>query len=140
MSKFAILVVIAIFIAAWIYANPRDGKFGYSTFGLTTYNAIPIPYFDLKIRSNGVLSLREEKNHTISLNEAREILNKSITGTDTDILIIGTGYEGKVKVDSRIFNATFVPIEVMPTPKALKKFNELKDKGKKVAAIIHSTC
>lgn len=44
-----------------------------------------------------------------------------------------------VRVDEKIFNST-VEVEILETSKAIKRFNELKDKGKKVTAIIHSTC
>jgi len=31
-------------------------------------------------------------------------------------------------------------IVILPTPQAVRRYNELRDKGKRVAAIIHSTC
>ncbi len=136
MSKFSVLVVIAILIVVWIFANPRE-EFGFSFFGLTTYNAVPVPYFDVKIYPSGVMTLRAGKSHDISLNETMELLNSS---KETDALIIGTGYDGLVNFDEKILGETFVKIYTMPTPEALKKFNELKEQGKRVAAIIHSTC
>ncbi len=133
MSKFIALVIIALLLALWVFANPR-GKFGYSTFGLTTYNALPIPYFDPIVHSDGTLSFRKEKNHFISLNESKILLSET-----PNFLIVGSGYSGLVQVDSRI-NSTTTQLEVLPTPEALKRFNQLKDQGQKVSAIIHSTC
>jgi len=31
-------------------------------------------------------------------------------------------------------------VEILPTPQAVRRYNELRDEGKRVAAIIHSTC
>ncbi|MEM2918529.1 MAG: hypothetical protein QXY62_03415 [Candidatus Altiarchaeota archaeon] len=143
-SKITILILIAILIALWILLNPRD-EFGFSFFGLTTYNAVPIPYFDLKIYPDGVVKLREGKNHFISLNETTDIFNISLsllekTNSSIDALIIASGYDDLVSVDEAILNNSFFPVYVMPTPNALKKFNEMKKQGKKVAAIVHSTC
>ena len=132
MSKFTLLIAIALLIAFWIFLNPRE-RFGYSTIGVTTYNALPIPYFDLIIHSDGTLSFRKEKVHFISLNESRELLNET-----PNFLIIGTGYSNKVKVDPNL-NSTPVQVEIISTPQALKRFNQLKDEGKNVSAIICTT-
>ena len=56
-----------------------------------------------------------------------------------DVLVIGIGYDEMVRVDEKILNSS-VEVEVMETSKAIERFNELKDNGKEVNAIIHSTC
>jgi hypothetical protein len=55
-----------------------------------------------------------------------------------DVLIIGTGYDSMVQVEKEI--AAIPTVEILPTPQAVRRFNELRDEGKRVAAIIHSTC
>lgn len=143
-NKITILILIAVLISLWILLNPRN-EFGFSFYGLTTYNAVPVPYFDLKIYPNGIMKIRDGKSHFISLNETADIFNISLnlietTNSSIDALIIASGYENLVSVDEAIINNSFFPVYVMPTPNALKKFNEMKKQGKKVAAIIHSTC
>lgn len=133
MSKFTFLIIIALLISLWILVNPRE-RFGYSTYGLTTYNALPIPYFDLIIHKDGTLSFRKGKSHFVSFNESESLLNKT-----PHFLIVGLGYDGLVQVDPKI-NSTPIKVEAMKTPQALARFNQLKDEGMNVSAIIHSTC
>ncbi len=128
--NFAILVFVLIVI--WFWLNPGK-EFGFCIFGFTIYDRIPVPYFDLTVHANGGLSLREGKSHNISLDEANALLNEG-----PEILIIGTGYNEFVKVDERI--SRLGNVEVIPTPRAIRRFNELKKENKKIAAIIHTTC
>lgn len=131
----ALIFGFVIFVLIiWIIQNPI-GKFGYHGFGYTVYSAIPIPYFDLKIGPDGIPQIRE-KSHFVSFNEVEEYIESQ----DYEIiLIIGTGYEGMVNVDRKILESTSTII-VLETPEAIEKYNELKDEGKKVAIILHSTC
>jgi|GEM_PF-5993239 len=41
-----------------------------------------------------------------------------------------------VRVDEKIFNST-IEVEILETSKVIKRFNELKDKGKKVTAVTY---
>ena len=54
------------------------------------------------------------------------------------MLIIGTGYDNMVQVEEEI--AAMPIVEILPTPQAVRRYNELRGEGKRVAAIIHSTC
>ncbi|MCW3975722.1 MAG: MTH938/NDUFAF3 family protein [Candidatus Bathyarchaeota archaeon] len=127
--------VVFVFII-WIIQNPI-GKFGYHGFGYTVYSAIPIPYFDLKIGPEGIPQIRE-KSHFVSFNEVNEYIGS--LRQDYDItLIIGTGYEDMVNIDEKILESNSNVI-VLKTPEAIEKYNELKDEGRKVAIILHSTC
>lgn len=131
--KILILVVVAAIFIVWIGLNPIE-KFGYHGFGCTVYSAIPFPYFDLKIGPDGIPHTRE-KSHFVSFDEVDEYLNR-----DRDIiLIIGTGYNGLVKVDEKILE-TKSSVIILKTLEAIKKYNELKDRGENVAIILHSTC
>ncbi|ODS37496.1 MAG: hypothetical protein A7316_09340 [Candidatus Altiarchaeales archaeon WOR_SM1_86-2] len=94
---------------------------------------MPFPYFDLKIHDDGSFSIRE-KSHFVSLDEVKELADEK-----PDVLIIGIGYDEMVRVDERILNS-FAGVEVLETSRAIERFNELKDNGRRVSAIIHSTC
>ncbi len=128
----AIVLILSALAVIWFWQNPI-GKFGHHCFGFTVYSGIPVPYFDLKIHAEGSFSIRE-KTHFVSLEEAKDLIAEN-----PDFLIIGIGYDELVKVDEKIFNSS-VKVEVLETSKAIKRFNELKDKRERVTAIIHSTC
>ena len=57
-----------------------------------------------------------------------------------DVLIIGTGYDNMVQVEEEILAMSAVQVLPLPTPQAVRRCNELRGEGKRVAAIIHSTC
>lgn len=127
----AIVLILSALIVIWLLQNPI-GRFGYHFFGFTVYSGIPFPYFDLRIHVDGSFSIRE-KSHWISLEEVNDLIAEN-----PDFLIIGIGYDELVKIDEKIFNS--VNVEALETSKAIRRFNELRHKGKRVAAIIHSTC
>jgi len=78
-----------------------------------------------------------EKTHKPRIEEFEKMLLK-----EPDTVIFGTGFSSLVKIDDEIIKAAKNNVElfVLPTPEALKKFQELVKKGKKVAARIHTTC
>jgi len=127
-----IIAVVVVLITAWVGFNPI-GKFGFCRFGLLVYSAIPFPAVDLVIHANGLPSLRGSKEHFVGFSEIEGLLKEG-----PDVLIIGTGYNNLVQVEEGI--AAMPAIVILPTPQAVRRYNELRDKGKRVAAIIHSTC
>jgi len=127
-----IIAVVVVLITAWVGFNPI-GRFGFCRFGLLVYSAIPFPAVDLVIHANGWPSLRGSKEHFVGFSEIEGLLKEG-----PDVLIIGTGYNNLVQVEEGI--AAMPAIVILPTPQAVRRYNELRDKGKRVAAIIHSTC
>jgi len=127
-----IAAVIIVLITAWVRFNPI-GRFGLCRFGLLVYSAIPFPAVDLVIHVNGMPSLRGGKVHFVGLAEIEGLLKEG-----PDVLIVGTGYDNLVQVEEEI--AALPAVVILPTPQAIRRYNELRDEGKRVAAIIHSTC
>ena len=127
-----ILAVVIILITTWIGFNPI-GRFGSCRFGLLVYSAIPFPAVDLVIHANGLPALRGSKAHFVAFAEIEGLLEEK-----PDVLIIGTGYDNLVQVEDEI--AAMPNIEILPTPQAVRRYNELRSEGKRVAAVIHSTC
>lgn len=127
-----IVVVVIVLITAWVGFNPI-GRFGLCRFGLLVYSAIPFPAVDLVIHANGLPSLRGSKAHFVAFAEIEGLLKEG-----PDVLIIGTGYDNLVQVEEEI--AAMPAIVILPTPQAVRRYNELRREGKRVAAIIHSTC
>jgi hypothetical protein len=128
----AIVAVVIVLITAWVGFNPI-GRFGFCRFGLLVYSAIPFPAVDLVIHANGLPALRGSKEHLVAFSEIEGLLEEG-----PDVLIIGTGYDNMVQVEEEV--AALPTIVILPTPQAVKRYNELRGEGKRVAAIIHSTC
>ncbi len=136
-----VIAVVVVLVTAWVGFNPI-GRFGFCRFGLLVYSAVPFPAVDLIIHANGWPSVRgstvldwtvQGKAHFIGLSEIEGLLKE-----EPDVLIIGTGYDNMVQVEEEI--AVMPAVEILPTPQAVRRYNELRGEGKRVAAIIHSTC
>ncbi len=135
MKKAIIIVaVVMVLITAWVGFNPI-GRFGFCRFGLLVYSAIPFPAVDLVIHANGLPALRGSKAHFVGFAEIEPLLRER-----PDVLIIGTGYDNMVQVEEEILAMSAVQVLPLPTPQAVRRYNELRREGKRVAAIIHSTC
>ena len=133
MKKAIVLIaMVTVLIAAWVGFNPI-GRFGFCRFGLLVYSAIPFPAVDVVIHANGLPSLRGSKAHLVTSAELGGLLKEV-----PDVLIIGTGYDNMVQVEEKV--AALPDVEILPTPQAVRRYNELRGEGKRVAAIIHSTC
>ncbi len=129
-----IVVVLMLLITAWVGFNPI-GRFGFCRFGLLVYSTIPFPAVDLVIHANGLPALRGSKAHFVGFAEIEPLLRER-----PDVLIIGTGYDNMVQVEEEILAMCSIQVLPLPTPQAVRRYNELRREGKKVAAIIHSTC
>ena len=94
-------------------------------------------YNDVLIVNNKILERDwDSGSHRISNNEAEKLLMGS-----PDVIIVGTGQAGVLRVDSIIIEKIRKNAEllILKTPEAVKNFNEL-SKDKKVNALIHTTC
>jgi hypothetical protein len=79
-----------------------------------------------------------EKTHKPAIEEFEKMLLR-----EPDTVIFGTGFGSMVKIDNEIIKSAKnnkVELFILPTPDALKKFQELVKNGKRVAARIHTTC
>ena len=129
-----VIAVVIVLITAWVGFNPI-GRFGFCRFGLLVYSAIPFPGVDLVIHVNGSPAIRGSKAHFVAFAEIEGLLRER-----PEVLIIGTGYDNMVQVEEQILALCSVQVLPLPTPEAVRRYNELKGEGKRVAAIIHSTC
>jgi len=62
---------------------------------------------------------------------------------DPEAVIFGIGFRKEAEIEKSIFDVAKkhnVSIHVMPTDKAVRKFQELARKGKNVVAKLHVTC
>jgi len=86
-----------------------------------------------------VKSWWRKEGHRLCLNDIKDVLEKY----KPEILVIGTGYYGFMKVDddlkSYLKNKDIDLVEAR-TADAVKKFNELVEKEAKVLGAFHLTC
>lgn len=98
---------------------------------------------DILIRLNGEVKKRKKKlskeiygtSHTISQAEAEYIYQEGSRG-----LVIGAGQFGRVRLSPEaeaFFLEKGCPVTILPTPQAVKAWNE---KGDKIIGLFHITC
>ena len=129
-----IVSLLVVLLLVPIMSMFYPGKVTHSRFGLTVYGAIPVPSLDVTVSPGGFLWFRD-KSHFISIEEIESLLSP-----DVEVLIIGTGWHGAVRVDPAIQEIDWVELHTLQTPAAFELFNELVSSGRQVALIAHSTC
>ncbi len=78
------------------------------------------------------------EGHRLQIPDVRDYLLE-----DADEVVIGTGYSGLMSVDDDViqaFKKRGKEVHVARTREAVRIYNELVDKGKKVLAFFHLTC
>lgn len=76
-----------------------------------------------------------EKGHRVLEEDLDKVLEH-----DPEILIIGTGSSGRMKVPSELPKSLDFEVEWHPTKRACERYNELFQKDKKIAGGFHLTC
>jgi hypothetical protein len=133
----AIQALLAALFIVPILSMFYPGRITHARFGLTVYGLIPVPSLDITVRSNGVLWFRD-KSHDMSLEEVTALLP-----ADTDVVIIGTGWHGAMRVApaiQAIEDIEGIAVHTLRTPEAFELFNQLRSAGRRVVLIAHSTC
>ncbi|GEM_PF-3546317 len=129
----SLLAVLVLLPASALW----PGGITHARFGLTVVGLLPVPLFDVTIRSDGRPGLRD-KTHRVTLEEAREMVDAG-----TEILIIANGWDGAVRVDPEVLSPGALPgviVEVLRTGEAVARYRQLRRQGSKVALLLHSTC
>ncbi len=79
-----------------------------------------------------------KEGHRLSLDDLKWLKEKKF-----EILVIGTGYYGIMKVDKDVisyFKERGIEVIVKDSKEAVKEYNNLIEEGKKAALAIHLTC
>ncbi len=79
-----------------------------------------------------------EEGHRLKLTDIRDYLLEEV-----DLVIIGTGYDGMMSVDSEViqwFNSRGIEVEIARSKEAVEIYNKAIEEGKKVLLFIHLTC
>jgi hypothetical protein len=130
-------VLLGLSVAAvlgWVLVNP-PGEFGLSQFGVTTYNRVPVPYFDLQVRADGATRWILKTHYPTAAT-----LAWLVTPTRPDVLVVGLGWRSGVRLDGTLSTLAGLTVRAVPTDEALSLYNSLKAQGVRVAIHLHSTC
>ena len=106
------------------------------TFGKITINKKN--YGDIKIIGGNIIPWRYTEHHTVTEQDIIEIAEDK-----PEYALIGIGTFGLVHVKDEsisLLKEKHIKTEILLTKKACNRYNKLKKDGKKVDAIIHSTC
>ncbi len=113
-------------------------QFGRMVIGHKTFTSDLIIFPDGKIQD----SWWRTRGHFLELNDIISIVN-----TGPDIIIIGTGAAGRMKVDPTLFDRIkdmtanpAVQLTCKPTDQAVKEYHTAVRAGKKTSAGFHLTC
>ena len=115
----------------------EGSAFGSITIDGATYN------HDIIIRLHGSIGKRKKKlskavygtSHIVSKDEAKHVYDRN-----AEKIIVGTGHNGILKLSdeaSAFFEKRGCKVEACPTPKAVKRWNEVSGN---VIALFHVTC
>lgn len=68
---------------------------------------------------------------------------KELVSGSPEIVLIATGWSGLVKIEDdfkKELAKRKIVLETVLTPKVVKRYNQLIEEGKRVSALIHTTC
>ena len=85
-----------------------------------------------------IASWRREAGHRLGMSDLSEVLKYC-----PDSLLVGTGVSSMMKVPDSVIRdveSAGIRVEILSTDKACDRFNELMEKGEKVAGAFHLTC
>jgi len=102
-------------------------------------------YHDI-LASGGKIEAREYEKLKKLFGTGHKIGNwevENLFSNDPEVIIIGTGWVGALKVPPIIEKEAEhrgIELKLLKSPRAVKEFNRLITEGKRVNALIHSTC
>ena len=113
-------------------------EFGSITIDERKYDQVLIVGERVFERESDKLKIIFGTSHKIGDWELEELLS-----TNPEIIVIGNGVDGVLTVDKEIadaINKAGIKLIIEKTPQAIITYNENYDSGKKVNALIHTTC
>ncbi len=94
-------------------------------------------YKDIMVYKGIVNEWKWHEHHAFTMEDILPVIK------DADVIVLGTGASGYVKVKDDVLaflEANNIRYAIAKSDKACQKYNALVKAGKRVAAIIHSTC
>ncbi|TYB32179.1 MAG: hypothetical protein FXF47_00125 [Candidatus Mcinerneyibacterium aminivorans] len=94
---------------------------------------------DLKIVGRNVESWKERRGHIVTKDMVNSVLKEKI-----DVLVIGTGFDGTLKVPKSVKNYLVEngvsEVIIKKTPDACNCYNKLYRQQRNVGLLVHGTC
>lgn len=113
-------------------------QFGSVTIDNKKYNQVLIIGDNIEEREYSKLKELFNTSHQIGDWEQAKLVEN-----DPEVIIIGTGQSGMLEVDDefvKVIKERGIELVIKNTPEAIEVYNELIGQGKKVNALIHTTC
>lgn len=127
-------LVVALGIGLPLASLIYPGQITYAQFGLTVFGAIPVPFLDLTVNRHGVPWFRV-KTHEITLAEVQPLVDDRV-----EAVVIGIGWDRMAHVEPAVRELAGGNVEVLATPNAFARYNQLRREGRCVVLLAHSTC
>ena len=118
----------------WLGTAIWPGGIRHARFGLTVLGAVPLPLIDFTVNARGIPGYRT-KSHTITRAELEPLVTAGL-----EHLIIANGWHRVASVDADARAFPGVTVEILATPEAFARYNALRQQGKRVALLAHTTC
>ena len=102
-------------------------------------------YHQVLIIGNEVLERESDKLHRLfgTTHVIGDWEKKKLFSSNPEIILIAAGWSGLVKIDEEFRNKLKekeIELQTVLTPKVIKRYNQLVQEGKRVNALIHTTC
>lgn len=111
----------------------EEYRFGLIVVGGKNYN------YDVEVRRNGeILKWQREKSHIFSVEDLKRAFEQN-----PEFIVIGTGESGVAKVSERAQNEASlkgIKLVIDRTGEAVRSFNLLLERDKKIIGLFHLTC
>jgi hypothetical protein len=137
-------LLLLLLIAGYLYLNPAD-KFGFVAENIIIYDRVPIPFFDLYITPTGRRVLFEDLNRPEDHRTLCDSLVhlQSSRGGKPVTLLVGQGFGPEPTLsmtgEGRCAGIPYsVRVKQFPTKAAVRRYNELREKGQAVAIILRA--
>lgn len=137
------LLGLCIVVQGYFFLKYRDESITHCENGLVVYRGIPIPLFDVMVRSDGRLRIVDRKKYFYSRDRQFFIQQ------EPDILLMGsgmtgTGGRGFPQDEFHQFNWNYetdrgMQVIILPNRPACHVFNRLMTEGKDVLFVLHNT-
>jgi len=133
-ATFLVVLLLAVAVIAPPVSMLYPGTITHARFGLVVYGIIPVPALDVTIGPRGALWFRD-KSHLITREEIDDLISPEV-----EVVIIGTGWQGRARVEPSVKEIEGPEIRIELTPDAYELYNRLKKEGRVVVLLAHSTC
>ncbi len=127
------LAVVMIVWAATALSVRWPGGITAASHGITVVGACPILALDVTIDAVGRLGFRP-KSHLVSWAEIGPLAEGA------EIVLVGTGWAGAAVVDADVTRHLSGRLEVATTGEAIRRYRQLRARGRRVALLAHTTC